>query len=89
MTTLFKTELNDAMSVHRGFLGLIKLYRDPNSSSNVINKYEAQLLGQGESKCEYFQIIKLEDGKHWFILSLHEDGTLMVFVPEEIPKSAL
>ena len=89
MVSLFKPELGDIMSIHRGFLGLVKLFRDQNSPSKLINKYEAQILGQGESKCEYFQVVKLEDGKNWFIISLHEDGSLLINVPEKISKSSL
>lgn len=42
-----------------------------------------------EEKCEYFEIIWLEDKKNWFILSMCEDGGLRITMPTKIPKSAL
>lgn len=90
MVTQYKNETNDTMAMHRGVLGLIRLFREgqQGGSNGIINKYETQVLGQGESRCEFFQVVHLNDGKSWFIVSLHEDGSLLLSLPEKIPKHA-
>ena len=70
----------DVLSIHRGILTLIKVRLESNGNS----KYEIQIL-TSESRCEYFEIVKMGD-KAIFILSLHEDGSLLVTTPSKIAK---
>ena len=72
--------LPDILSIHRGFLVMMKVHMDkPNS------KPEIQIVNQ-ESRCEYFQIIRMGE-KAFFILSIHEDGSLHITTPVKIPKA--
>jgi hypothetical protein len=74
------------MSVHRGLLGVIRIRQ---SLTNAHSAFETQILGKEEEKCEYFETVWLEDRKHWFVLSYHEDGSLRVTLPEPISKAVL
>ena len=80
------------MSVHRGVLTLIKFIKD---SKNQITRYEAQFISP-DHRCEYFSILKLNDegeekggcgNPYWLIVSLHEDGSLVVTNPFKINES--
>jgi hypothetical protein len=73
------------MAVHRGLLGIIKIKQNVNGNSN----FETQVLCKEEERCEYFEIVWFEDRKHWFIVSLHEDGSLHLTQPEKISRSII
>lgn len=74
------------MAVHRGLLAVIRVKFDPVSG---FSKPETQLICGEEERCEYFELVWMEDRKNWVILSLGEDGSLRVTVPVKMNKASL
>jgi hypothetical protein len=65
------------MAFHQGFLALIRLKKDGTTEVQVLND---------ESTCEFFQVFYIGN-RHFFILSLHTDGSLVLNSPTKIPKA--
>lgn len=67
------------MAFHQGFLTVIRFKKDGNTDIQILNE---------DSTCESFQVFQVGN-KHFFILSLHTDGSLHLNSPTKIPKAVI
>lgn len=67
------------MAFHQGFLTVVRFKKDGNTDIQILNE---------ESTCESFQVFQV-GSKHFFILSLHTDGSLHLNSPTKIPKAVV
>jgi len=67
------------MAFHQGFLAAIRFKKDGNTDIQILNE---------EITCETFQVFYVAN-KHFFIVSLHTDGSLHLNSPTKIPRAAI
>lgn len=65
------------MSFHQGLLALFRLKKDGTSEILFIHD---------EATCEHFQVLHVGP-KHFLILSLHSDGSLILSAPFKLPRA--
>ena len=65
------------MAFHQGFLAVIRLRKDGATDVQILND---------ESTCETFQVFYV-GSRHFFIMSLHTDGSLHLNSPTRIPRN--
>ena len=65
------------MAFHQGFLAVIRLRKDGATDVQILND---------ESTCETFQVFYV-GSRHFFVLSLHSDGSLQLNSPTKIPRN--
>jgi hypothetical protein len=65
------------MSFHQGYLVVVRFKKDGNTDIQIVND---------ESTCEYFQVFYI-GAKHFIVVSLHSDGSLLLSTPTKIPKA--
>lgn len=65
------------MAFHQGYLAVIRLRKDGVTDVQILND---------ESTCETFQVFYI-GSRHFFIMSLHTDGSLHLNSPTKIPRN--